>query len=372
MMVAGEASPVVAAGLGAGVEHAKVLTSRSDAVVNRRMGRFYHDRERRRARRGHILPPYARAGRDSRHDARAAIGNRHARARITSKVLDDARVRSGLGSGDTQPRGRSVWCPALDPGVGSRVHMTGPTLQEWLREEPFALTMSAGFFGFFAHAGMLTILEDVGLVPTRLSGASAGALVAGAWASGLDASALTGELLRLQRKDFWDPRPGAGFLRGDLFRSHLASILPAKNFGQCRVPLAMSTYDVLQRRVRVLDTGELAPAISASCAVPLMFHPVRVGGRILVDGGVVDRPGLAGMRDGRLLFHHLASRSPWRRPGSPSMEIPSRVGMTTVVVEALPRVGPFRLAQGVRAFDAARRGMKRALGQPIERDVVRV
>jgi hypothetical protein len=39
--------------------------------------------------------------------------------------------------------------------------------------------------------------------------------------------------------------------------------------------------------------------------------------------------------------------------------------MTTVIVGDLPRVGPFRLHQGVRAFEAARRGMQRALTQPI-------
>lgn len=251
--------------------------------------------------------------------------------------------------------------------------MARPLLKEWLREEPFALTMSAGFFGFFAHAGMFTVLEDEGLLPTRLSGASAGALVAGSWAGGLDAASLAKELLRVQRSDFWDPRPGAGLLRGDLFRAHLAAIVPAKSFRECRAPVAVSAYDVLKRRVRVLDQGALAQAISASCAVPLMFHPVRVDGRFLVDGGVADRPGLAGMpASERVLFHHLSSRSPWRRVGSLSMEIPSRPRMTSVVVDALPRVGPFRLEEGARAFDAARHGMRRALGRWIEDAVVRV
>ena len=44
------------------------------------------------------------------------------------------------------------------------------SLRDWLKEGPFALTMSSGFFGFFAHAGMLTVLEDEGFLPSRLSG----------------------------------------------------------------------------------------------------------------------------------------------------------------------------------------------------------
>ena len=251
--------------------------------------------------------------------------------------------------------------------------MTSPRLGEWLREGPFALAMSSGFFGFFAHCGALTVLEDEGLLPSRVSGSSAGALVTGAWASGLDAARLAGELRVLRRGDFWDPRPGAGLLRGALFRARLDALLPTTDIARCRTRVAISTYDVLARRTRVLESGGLAAAIHASCAVPFMFHPVRLDGRILVDGGVADRPGLAGMPVGeRVLFHHLASRSPWRRRGSASMELPSRAGLVAVAIEGLPRVGPFRLHQGVRAFDAARRAMREALARPVEGGAVRL
>jgi len=251
--------------------------------------------------------------------------------------------------------------------------MTAPRLGEWLREGPFALAMSSGFFGFFAHCGALTVLEDEGLLPSRLSGSSAGALVTGAWAGGLDAVRLSDELARVRREDFWDPHPGAGLLRGALFRARLEELLPTQDFASCRARVAVSTYDVLARTTRVIDSGPLAPALHASCAVPFMFHPVRLGGRLLVDGGVADRPGLAGMPAGtRVLFHHLASRSPWRRVGSTSMEIPSRPGLVAVAILGLPRVGPFRLHQGVRAFDAARRAMRDALNRPVKGGAVHV
>jgi len=42
--------------------------------------------------------------------------------------------------------------------------MATPTVREWLRERPFALGLSSGFFGFFAHAGLVSVLEDEGLV----------------------------------------------------------------------------------------------------------------------------------------------------------------------------------------------------------------
>ena len=240
------------------------------------------------------------------------------------------------------------------------------TLADWLAEEPFTLTMSSGFFGFFAHCGMLTVLEDEGLLPKRLSGSSAGALVAGAWASGVDAASFARELRALRRRDFWDPRLGAGLLAGRLFRARLEATLGARSFDACRVPLAVSAFELRGRRTRVLDRGDLAAAIHASCAVPFLFHPVVIDRVAMVDGGVADRPGLAGMpRDERLLFHHLASRSSSRLRRT-DLEVPRREGMLALVIDGLPRLGPFRLELGPRAFEAARAATKRALGQPID------
>jgi len=235
-----------------------------------------------------------------------------------------------------------------------------PTLREYLREAPFALTMSSGFFSFFAHTGFLTVLEDEGLVPSRTSGSSAGALVGAAWASGLDAPLLAGELERLQRQDFWDPGLGAGLLRGRLFRERLERLLPKRSFEACRIPAAVSIFEVRSRRTRVLSDGDVARAIHASCAVPFLFHPVMIDGRAYLDGGIRDRPGLDGMphTERRVLFHHIEYGAP---PGRPK-----RDGMVTLVLRGLPRSGPFRLEEGRRAYRVAKAATKRALDRPIE------
>lgn len=239
------------------------------------------------------------------------------------------------------------------------------TLRDFLSERPFALGMSSGFFGFFAHTGVLAVLEDEDLLPSRLTGSSAGALVTGLWASGLSTDRLRGELFRLRREDFWDPRPGLGFLGGRLFRRRLDALLPVRTFAECRAPVSISVFDVLSRSTRVITSGDIAPVLQASCAVPFLFHPIWVNGRPLLDGGIADRPGLKGLPEGeRVLYHHLASRSPWRRPGSPSMNVPTREGLRALVIEDLPRVGPFRLEQGPKAFEAARKMTREALSRP--------
>jgi NTE family protein len=69
-----------------------------------------------------------------------------------------------------------------------------------------------------------------------------------------------------------------------------------------------------------------------------------------------------------VLFHHIASRSPWRT----KLRVPTRPGMVTLVIDGLPRSGPFRLEAGHRALALAREATLRALDAPIVDGVVRV
>ena len=235
------------------------------------------------------------------------------------------------------------------------------TLAEWLRERPFSLAMSSGFFSFFAHAGLLSALLEARLVAVRVSGSSAGALVTAAWAGGVEPDELAAELFQLERKHFWDPGLGAGLLRGALFQQRLDKMLGGKTFERARVPAALSVFELKTRRTKVIESGAISTAIRASCAVPGLFHPVDIGGRLYWDGGVLDRPGLAGMPAGeRVLYHHILSQSPWRIGGA-GMGIPARDHMTTLAMNQLPRSGPFRLEQGRRAYEVARGLARRAL-----------
>jgi NTE family protein len=240
-----------------------------------------------------------------------------------------------------------------------------PSLRAWLSQGPFTLGLSSGFFGFFAHAGVVSVLEAEGLRPARIVGSSAGALVGGLWGAGVPAATIREELLALRRAHFWDPWPGLGLLRGRRFRARLEAMLPVRTFEECPTPVALSAFDVAGWRTAVLAAGALAPAIHASCAAPVLFQPVRIGDRLYSDGGVRDRHGLAGAAgDARVLYHHLTSRSPWRRATSPALRVPERPGLRAVALDGLPRCGPFRLENGRQALERAAEGMRAALDAP--------
>ena len=225
--------------------------------------------------------------------------------------------------------------------------------REWLAERPYTLMLSAGFFGFFSHAGLLRALEEAGVLPGRVIGVSAGALAGGLWSSGMEAATIADELSRLRRADFWDPGvPVGGLLRGRKFATKLRSVLAptgVERIEHCPVPFSAVAHDVLRRRSLVFDRGPIDLAIRASCTVPLMFRPIWSGGRLLVDGGVSDRIGrtaMSGSND-RVLLHYLPSR---RRNPEPTPTQPPGGNGHVLVTPGLPRVTPFRLEQGPEAY----------------------
>ncbi len=246
------------------------------------------------------------------------------------------------------------------------------TLGDWLARGPFGLAMSSGFFSFYAHTGMLTALRARGLTPSHVAGSSAGAMVTGAWAAGVEPTELAVFLEGLRREHFWDPALGPGLLAGKKFDALLRGVLPVHSFRACKVPVRISVFDILRRKTRVVDDGDLATAIRASCAVPGMFQPVWVAGRPCWDGGILDRPGIAGVPPGRLLFHHITAHAPWSREGAAALAIPSRPDMITLAIENLPRSNPWRLDAGRRALAAAREATERALDRPLHGELVRV
>ena len=239
-------------------------------------------------------------------------------------------------------------------------------LGDWLEEKPFTLALSSGFFAFFAHLGMLEALLASGLRPGRVTGASAGALVGGCWAAGVPVATMRDVLENLERDAFWDPAPGLGLLRGARFRGLLERLTGNPDMQDLPTPAAISVWRLRDRRTRVISEGPLVSAISASCAVPMLFHPVTVTGALCWDGGIADRHGLAGCGPAeRVLYHHILSRSPWRRRNSTALVVPQREELSALVLEGLPRSGPMRLDQGRQAMEMARAATRRALDRPL-------
>ena len=180
------------------------------------------------------------------------------------------------------------------------------TRADALSATSFSLSLSAGFFGFFAHIGFVEALESKGLKPKEVSGSSAGALVAAGIASGHSAQELKDIFLSIQKKDFWDPSFGLGYLKGQKFEE-LLNLYCVKNFAETQIPLHISVFNIKRRRTEVITEGLVVQACRASAAVPVFFHPVQLNKNYFWDGGIGDRPGHKGVESSQLtsVIHYL-------------------------------------------------------------------
>jgi NTE family protein len=147
------------------------------------------------------------------------------------------------------------------------------------------LALGGGFARGIAHIGVLKVLEEENIPVGFVAGTSVGALVGAAYCSGVSVAELEQSASRVRFKDFarWTiSRYGLANSRPMI--RFLGCLLRAKTFEELRIPLAVTATDFVTGEAVVFDSGLLVDSVRASCAYPGMFLPVKVGGRMLVDG----------------------------------------------------------------------------------------
>lgn len=167
------------------------------------------------------------------------------------------------------------------------------------------LVLGSGGVKSIAGLGALQVLEDHGLLPDAVVGCSAGALFGALVAAGHSAQqamvlarTLWSRSITSQRRprallELALPRL-AGFddrfaLRDDrLIRQQLRAAFGDLQIQDLRLPLQVQASDAETGASVVLRQGPLAEALRASIALPFLFAPQRIGGRLLVDGSLCD------------------------------------------------------------------------------------
>ena len=150
------------------------------------------------------------------------------------------------------------------------------------------VALGGGFARGLAHIGVLGVLEQNGIPLHCITGVSAGAIVAAAYASGTTPVeiAQAGSAMRFTDVARWTiGRMGiAGSERMERF---LRKLLKCYTFEQMRIPLGVVATDVVTGEAVIFrDRGDVVLPIRASCSYPGLFQPVRCGERLLVDGAI--------------------------------------------------------------------------------------
>jgi NTE family protein len=151
------------------------------------------------------------------------------------------------------------------------------------------LALGGGAAKGIAHIGVLKALEEEHIKVHCVSGTSVGALVASYFAFGRPAESILSICSELNLSKLID----FTLERGGLFSTDNIREMILRDLGDCRIedakiPLAICATDIETGEQLIFKEGNLADVVCASMAVPGLFVPVEIDGRILVDGGLVE------------------------------------------------------------------------------------
>jgi NTE family protein len=177
----------------------------------------------------------------------------------------DKIVRSVQAFGRELSRHPAIAPPDHGPGIG--------------------LALGGGFARGIAHIGVLKVLEEENIPIRFVAGTSVGALIGAAYCSGLSVAECEQFAERVRFKHFarWT-LSRRGFASNQRMIGFLDNLLKVKTFEDLKIPLAVTATDFSTGEGVVFHSGPLVDPVRASCAYPGMFLPVKLNGRLLVDG----------------------------------------------------------------------------------------
>jgi NTE family protein len=119
-------------------------------------------------------------------------------------------------------------------------------------------------------------------------GTSAGSVVGSLYAYGYDAFALQNLALKLGKNDVVDMTiPNNGFIKGEKLEAFINRSVRNTPMEKLRTRFYAVTTEVSTGDEFVCAVGNTGTAVRASCSIPGVFQPVRIGSKTYVDGGVV-------------------------------------------------------------------------------------
>lgn len=166
-----------------------------------------------------------------------------------------------------------------------------------------ALALGGGGARGLAHIHVIEAFDELGIRPVVIAGSSIGAIMGAGMAAGLSGAEIREHTLATvgHRREvvnrLWQLRPASwseavtnGFRFGQfnierVLKVFLPEAIPA-TFSELDIPLKVVVTDYYGQTEHICETGDLQKALAASAALPAVFMPVKIGGRVMIDGGI--------------------------------------------------------------------------------------
>lgn len=149
--------------------------------------------------------------------------------------------------------------------------------------------LSGGGARGFAHLGMLQFLEELNIKPHAIAATSVGAAMAALYAVGKSPKEIM-ELLKKNNYFGWSNLSlnGSGLFSMDVLRKLLKEEVPEDDFAALPIKLFVAATDLNKGESIIFSEGKLFHTIVASASIPVLFKPVIIGEKVLVDGGLLN------------------------------------------------------------------------------------
>jgi len=150
------------------------------------------------------------------------------------------------------------------------------------------IALGGGAAKGFAHIGVIKMLEANGFKPEVVSGTSAGSVVGALYASGMDVFAMQQHAVALDEASIRDVTLfNGGLIRGQKLQDYVNDMVGNRSFERMKKPFAAVSTQLETGERTVFVRGNVGQAVRASCSIPGVFEPVKIGEFYYVDGGVV-------------------------------------------------------------------------------------
>jgi NTE family protein len=151
------------------------------------------------------------------------------------------------------------------------------------------LALGGGGARGLAHIGVLKVLEEEGLKADFVAGTSVGSLIGALYCCGYGWP----ELAELARSTDWSDLvaftvPRLGLVNARKLERLVERLTDRRSLEQLPIPFRAVAVDITRGEEVVLSSGPVSRAVRASASIPVIFEPARLGGRLLVDGGILD------------------------------------------------------------------------------------
>lgn len=167
----------------------------------------------------------------------------------------------------------------------------------------FAIAFGGGGARGLAHIHVIEALDELGIRPVAIAGSSIGAIMGAGMAAGISGRDINeyARSILLRRAEvasrMWRARPGTlsellevgvrftQFSAERIIKSFMPDAIPER-FDQLGIPLQVTATDYYGHTGAVFSSGDLHSALAASAAIPAVFKPVHLDGRLYIDGGI--------------------------------------------------------------------------------------